>query len=80
MHVLAINCGSSSIKGTLYSIESKTADLETVADLSVSNISSAGEKIKIQIAWTESSLGDNIEEEGEDGAEADCGSSCPGLM
>lgn len=72
MHVLAINCGSSSIKGKLYSIESKSAELETVAELSINNISSSGEKIKIQIEWTDSTHGENIDEEGEDGAEAEC--------
>lgn len=75
MHVLAINCGSSSIKGKLYSVASKSADLETVASLSVSNISSPGEKVKIQISWVDSSNGENVDEEGEDGAKVDCEST-----
>jgi hypothetical protein len=51
-YLLAINCGSSSIKGKLYHLPgSKDEPLNDAASLSVSNISSKGEKIKIKIQW-----------------------------
>lgn len=71
MHALAINCGSSSIKGKLYHIASKEAALEVVASLSVSNISSKGEKVKIKVQW-EGDKGKDVDEEGEDGGSVDC--------
>ncbi len=72
MYVLAINCGSSSIKGKLYEIpSSKTEPLLTVADLGVSNISSKGEKVKIKVSW-EGQKGKDVNEEGEDGGSVEC--------
>jgi acetate kinase len=68
MYLLAINCGSSSIKGKLYTIP----DLKTQAELSVSNISSKGEKIKIKIEWVEGGEGKDVKEEGEDGGRVKC--------
>ena len=65
-YLLAINCGSSSIKGKLYSLPA----LDKKAELGVSNISSKGEKIKIKITWTDSK--DNVDEEGEDGGSVEC--------
>ena len=71
MHLLAINCGSSSIKGKLYSIKGKDEDLENVATLSVSGISSNGEKISIKVKWN-GGLGKDVDEHGEDGGEVEC--------
>ena len=72
MYILAINCGSSSIKGKLFSIpSSKSQPLSTLANLGVSNISSKGEKVKINIGW-EGGKGKDVEEEGEDGGTVDC--------
>jgi len=68
MFLLAINCGSSSIKGKLYTIP----DLNTQAELSVSNISSKGEKVKIKIKWVEGGQGKDVNEEGEDGGSVTC--------
>jgi hypothetical protein len=72
MYLLAVNCGSSSIKGKLYAIPSAKSDpLETVADLSVSNISSKGEKVKIKVTWS-NGKGKDINEDGEDGGSVEC--------
>jgi len=72
MYLLAINCGSSSIKGKLYGIpSSKSEPPSAVADLSVSNISSKGEKVKIKVGW-EGGKGKNVDEEGEDGGSVEC--------
>jgi acetate kinase len=71
-YLLAINCGSSSIKGKLFHLPgSKEEVLKDAASLSVSNISSKGEKIKIKINWQEEE-GRDLEEEGEDGGEVEC--------
>lgn len=73
MYILAVNCGSSSIKGKLFPIpDSKQAALKPAASLAVSNISSKGEKVKIKISWTDGK-GKEVNEEGEDGASVDCG-------
>ncbi len=73
MYLLAINCGSSSIKGKLYALpKSKSDELNAVASLSVSNISSKGEKIKIKICWDKSQGKKDLNEEGEDGASVEC--------
>lgn len=81
MYLLAINCGSSSIKGKLYTLpKSKSDDLEAVADLSVSNISSKGEKVKIKIGWENSQDKKDLNEEGEDGANVDCTSGSPRVV
>lgn len=73
-YLLAINCGSSSIKGKLYHLpSSKSEDLSPAASLSISNISSKGEKIKIKIQWEGKEEGSrNVDEEGDDGGEVDC--------
>jgi acetate kinase len=72
MYLLAINCGSSSIKGKLYPLPpSKDEQLKPTANLSVSNISSKGENVKIKIKF-EGEHGKDLEEEGEDGGEVDC--------
>lgn len=71
-YLLAINCGSSSIKGKLFHLpSSKSEALKPAAQLSVSNISSKGEKVKIKIEW-HGEEGRNVEEEGEDGDQVDC--------
>lgn len=72
MYVLAINCGSSSIKGKLFPVGSgKQGELSSVASLAVSNISSKGEKVKIKITW-ENKEGQDISDEGEDGGSVEC--------
>jgi len=71
-YILAINCGSSSIKGKLFHLPStKSEALKPAAQLSVSNISSKGEKVKIKIKW-DGEEGRDVEEEGEDGGDVDC--------
>lgn len=78
-YLLAINCGSSSIKGKLYHLPQSTNDpLSQAANLSVSNISSKGEKIKIKISWNEEE-GRDVSEEGDDGDDVECELSSPGL-
>ena len=72
MRVLAINCGSSSIKGKLYEIKAKGDQPQNVASLSVNNIASKGEKVKIEIEWADGQNGTNVDEEGEDGDKVDC--------
>jgi acetate kinase len=71
-YLLAINCGSSSIKGKLYHLPtSQEKPLKDAASLSVSNISSKGEKIKIKIQW-KGEEGKDVEEEGDDGGDVEC--------
>lgn len=71
-YILAINCGSSSIKGKLYHLPASTSEpLTQAASLGVSNISSKGEKIKIKISWNEEQ-GRNVDEEGDDGGDVEC--------
>lgn len=75
MYILAVNCGSSSIKGKLYTIPSSPSEpLLPLASLGVSNISSKGEKVKISVDW-EDSKGKDVDEEGEDGATVECRST-----
>ncbi|EIW70960.1 acetate kinase [Tremella mesenterica] len=79
MYILAINCGSSSIKGKLYPIPSQpTQPLRDCASLSVSNIASHGERIKVKVNWTEGGKG--LEEEGEDGGNVEYSSLVPMLL
>jgi len=76
-YLLAINCGSSSIKGKLYHLPgSKNEPLNDAASLSVSNISSKGEKVKIKIQW-KGEEGKDVEEEGEDGDDVECELTIP---
>lgn len=66
-YLLAINCGSSSIKGKLYQIPTEPSQpLKTTSTLSVSNINAKGSKIKIKVKWAEEK-GKDIDEDGEDG-------------
>lgn len=76
MHILAINCGSSSIKGKLYNVPEKHAETKVAASLSVSGISSKGEKVKISVKWN-GEQGTNVDEEGEDGGSVECELSAP---
>lgn len=76
-YLLAINCGSSSIKGKLYHLPTSSDDaLNLAASLSVSNISSKGEKINIKISWAEEE-GRDVDEEGDDGGDVECKLSLP---
>lgn len=76
MYLLAINCGSSSIKGKLYALSSSESDpLKDIADLSVSNISSKGEKVKIKITYSNYGKGKDVNEDGDDGASVECKTS-----
>ncbi|KAK1925863.1 Acetokinase family-domain-containing protein [Papiliotrema laurentii] len=79
MHVLAVNCGSSSIKGKLYSVPSKDKPLDLIAQLSVSNISSKGEKVKISVKWA-NEQGKDVNEQGEDGGTVEYKSLMPLLL
>ncbi|KAJ9110922.1 hypothetical protein QFC19_001431 [Naganishia cerealis] len=64
-YILAINCGSSSIKAKLYKVGSaKRQPLTAVAEGSVKGIGAKGQKIKIKLEWLDGS-GDNVSEEGE---------------
>ena len=49
-------------------IHGRDDPLETVAELSVSNISSKGERVKISVMGN----GRDVKEDGEDGSEVDC--------
>ncbi|KAK4689676.1 acetate kinase, partial [Tremellales sp. Uapishka_1] len=75
MYLLAINCGSSSIKGKLFSLPA----LEAKADLSVSNIGSKGDKVKIKIEW-QGDHGKNLQEDGDDGESVEYKSLVPFLL
>lgn len=67
-YLLAINCGSSSIKAKLYEVPADKAEpLADVASLNVSNINAKGEKVKIKVVWAEGVDGKDVDEEGEDG-------------
>lgn len=72
-YILAINCGSSSIKSKLYEIPSSKSDaLKPVADATVKNIGSKGDKVKFKVEWEEGGLGESVEDEGEEGIDAEC--------
>lgn len=66
-YLLAINCGSSSIKGKLFAIPS----LELLANLAVTNINSSDERIKIKTTWEEGK-GKDSEEESDYGDKIRC--------
>lgn len=66
-YLLAINCGSSSIKGKLFAIPS----FELLANLAVTNISSGDERVKIKITWEEGK-GKDSEEEADYGDKIRC--------
>ncbi|WVO18079.1 acetate kinase [Cryptococcus depauperatus] len=59
-YLLAINCGSSSIKGKLYILPS----FKLQANLAVSNISSKDEQVTIEITWEKGAGKDSSEEAG----------------
>lgn len=60
MYLVALNCGSSSIKGKLYAVGPK---FTTVAVISVSNIGAAGDDVQLKITW----------EDGKNGIDEDIG-------
>lgn len=66
-YLLAINCGSSSIKGKLFAIPS----FELLANLAVTNISSSDERVKIKTTWEEGK-GKDSEEEADYGDKIRC--------
>lgn len=71
-YILAINCGSSSIKSKLYSVsETKGQPLTPVAEASVKGIAAKGQKIKIKVEWLDNS-GHDVSEEGEEGDVVEC--------
>lgn len=76
-YILAINCGSSSIKSKLYRVPaSKSDSLVLVANATVSNIGAKGDKIKVHIAWHDAEgvgkLGEDRDEELEEGDKVEC--------
>jgi acetate kinase len=75
-YILAINCGSSSIKSKLFLIPESKGALVPVADATVKNIGSKGDKVKFKIEWNDAQgvgkLGKDTEEEGEEGVSAEC--------
>jgi hypothetical protein len=70
--ILAINCGSSSIKAKLFELGGEGNALTPVADLTVKNIAAKGEKVKFKITWEKNGWGSELEDEGEEGSEVDC--------
>ncbi|WVR09779.1 acetate kinase [Kwoniella sp. DSM 27419] len=79
-YLLAVNCGSSSIKGKLYGIpDSPSQPLESLSNLEVTNIGSKDENVKIKIKWAKGK-GDDLTEEGKRGDEVDYGSLVPFLL
>lgn len=70
-YILAINCGSSSIKAKLFS-SAEDGSLTAVAEASIKNIAAKREKVAISIKWIQEATGENFEEEGEDGDKVDC--------
>lgn len=52
-YLIALNCGSSSIKGRLYAVpHSKKEKFEQQATLAVSNIGAPGEPIHFTLKWS----------------------------
>lgn len=71
-YILAINCGSSSIKSKLYSVSpTKGQPLTAVAEASVKGIAAKGQKIKIKVEWLDGK-GNEVNEEGDDGDKVEC--------
>jgi acetate kinase len=72
-YILAINCGSSSIKAKLYALNdsAKRQPLTAVAEGSIKGIAAKGQKIKIKLEWLDGS-GHDVSEEGELGDQVDC--------
>ncbi|KAJ9101045.1 hypothetical protein QFC21_003263 [Naganishia friedmannii] len=71
-YILAINCGSSSIKTKLYKIDDsgKRQPLTAVAEGSIKGIAAKGQKIKIKLEWLDGS-GHDVSEQGELGDQVD---------
>lgn len=73
MYLLALNCGSSSIKGKLFDLPpaATPADLDVplngAATIAVSNIGSKGDKVVIKVSW-EAGRGQDVKEEGAEGS------------
>ncbi|WOO76818.1 putative acetate kinase [Vanrija pseudolonga] len=52
MYILALNCGSSSIKGKLFALPATpSAPLAAVATLAVSNIGAKGDNVTLRLKW-----------------------------
>lgn len=52
MYILALNCGSSSIKGKLFAFPtSPSAPLVSIATLAVSNIGAHGDNVTLRLKW-----------------------------
>lgn len=71
-YLLAVNCGSSSIKGKLYEVYQTSEELRSVAILNVSNINAKGEKLKIKVKWSDGKGDDVNKEEDGDDIEREC--------
>jgi hypothetical protein len=67
-YILAINCGSSSIKAKLFD----ASTLGLVATLTVKNIAARGEKVRFAVRWEDEELGSHVDEQGEDGDKVEC--------
>lgn len=61
MYLLALNCGSSSIKGKLYAVKK---DFDLAASISVSNIGAEGDNVKMKISWVGDERDDDEKEIG----------------
>jgi hypothetical protein len=70
MYLLALNCGSSSIKGRLYRAASASAPLESLAQLAVSNIGAKGDTVRVQIRWSGDVSAKDVDEAGGEGGSA----------
>lgn len=73
-YLLALNCGSSSIKGRLFALPTAGAGsprgvLEDVARIAVSNIGAKGDTVQLKIGW-EAGRGEDVKQEGGEGATA----------
>ncbi|KAL1413135.1 hypothetical protein Q8F55_000884 [Vanrija albida] len=65
MYILALNCGSSSIKGKLFALPpASDSPLARVATLAVSNIGAAGDAVTLRLRWA---TGEDVREAGGDG-------------
>lgn len=72
-YLIALNCGSSSIKGKLFELsDEKGGPMEEAGALSVSNIGAKGEQIKVKVKWF-GGRGDDVEVEKGDGADVQRG-------
>lgn len=67
MHLLALNCGSSSIKGKLFTLPASSKEpLVHAAKIAVSNIGAKGDKVTTKIEW-DGDKGHDVDEVGEQG-------------